>query len=59
MAAALWNLNRLAQSMAGLMPIADLQAVFSGYEPALMAAYSERIRAKLGLMWAGEQDMYY
>lgn len=55
-AVALWNLNRLAQSLAGLMPVADLQAALSGYEPALMAAYGERMRAKLGLTRAGEQD---
>ncbi|MEN3259717.1 YdiU family protein [Sodalis endosymbiont of Spalangia cameroni] len=55
-AVALWNLNRLAQSLAGLMPVADLQAALSGYEPALMAAYGERMRAKLGLTRAGDQD---
>lgn len=40
-AVALWNLNRLAQSLA------DLQAALAGYEPALMVAFGELMRAKL------------
>lgn len=55
-AVALWNLHRLAQSLSGLMPVADLEQALSQYEPILMQSYGDKMRAKLGLTVAGPQD---
>ncbi|WP_213989654.1 protein adenylyltransferase SelO [Sodalis sp. dw_96] len=55
-AVALWNLHRLAQSLSGLMPVADLEQALNRYEPALMHAYGEEMRAKLGFTTRDKQD---
>lgn len=55
-AVGLWNLHRLAQSLSGLMPVSALQQALDGYEPALMAAYGKKMRAKLGFSMADKQD---
>ncbi|ACS85428.1 protein adenylyltransferase SelO [Musicola paradisiaca] len=55
-AVALWNLQRLAQSLSELIPVAQLQQGLAGYEPALMQRFGELMRAKLGFMTADSQD---
>ncbi|MEA9391088.1 YdiU family protein [Acerihabitans sp. TG2] len=55
-AVALWNLHRLAQSLSGLMTVAELEQALAGYEPALMYAYGEEMRAKLGFSRRDKQD---
>ncbi|WP_269934489.1 protein adenylyltransferase SelO [Serratia liquefaciens] len=55
-AVALWNLHRLAQTLSGLMSTEQLQQVLAAYEPALMRAYGERMRAKLGFFTPSQQD---
>lgn len=59
----LWNLSCLAQAMLPLFDADDGEAAaeqardaLSGYEPALVAAYSAGMRAKLGLRDAGAGD---
>lgn len=56
LAVALWNLHRLAQTLSGLMSTEQLQQALAAYEPALMRAYGERMRAKLGLFTPSQQD---
>ncbi|TCV99728.1 protein adenylyltransferase SelO [Biostraticola tofi] len=55
-AVGLWNLHRLAQSLSGLMPVADLELALGHYEPALMAAYGELMRRKLGFYQTDPRD---
>ncbi|MFC0227100.1 protein adenylyltransferase SelO [Serratia aquatilis] len=55
-AVGLWNLHRLAQTLSGLMTAEQLQAALAAYEPALMQAYGEQMRAKLGFFTQSRQD---
>jgi hypothetical protein len=55
-AVALWNLHRLAQTLSGLMSTEQLQMALAAYEPALMRAYGEQMRAKLGFFTQSQQD---
>lgn len=55
-AVALWNLHRLAQTLSGLMTAEQLQQALAAYEPALMRAYGEQMRAKLGFFTPTAQD---
>ncbi|KEY57899.1 YdiU family protein [Serratia sp. DD3] len=55
-AVALWNLHRLAQTLSGLMTTEQLQTALAAYEPALMQAYGQQMRAKLGLLTSSTQD---
>ncbi|WP_205418351.1 protein adenylyltransferase SelO family protein, partial [Klebsiella pneumoniae] len=55
-AVALWNLHRLAQTLSGLMTTEQLQQALAAYEPALMRAYGEQMRAKLGFFTPTAQD---
>ena len=52
----LWNLNRLAHALSGLMSTEQLKQALSGYENALMRVWGERMRAKLGLLTADAGD---
>lgn len=52
----LWNLTRLAQALSGLMTNEQLQNALSAYAPALMQAYGELMRAKLGFFLTDQQD---
>ncbi|MBS6034656.1 MAG: YdiU family protein [Pantoea sp.] len=52
----LWNLNRLAHALSGLMTTEQLKQVLSVYEPELMRVWGERMRAKLGLLTAESGD---
>ncbi|MDZ7278616.1 YdiU family protein [Pantoea eucrina] len=52
----LWNLNRLAHALSGLMNTEQLQQALSHYEPELMRQWGEKMRAKLGLLTADEGD---
>ncbi|PLR40532.1 YdiU family protein [Chimaeribacter coloradensis] len=55
-AVAFWNLHRLAQALSELMPTEVLQEALKAYEPALMAAFGEKMRAKLGLFTQSAKD---
>lgn len=55
-AVALWNLHRLAQTLSGLMTAEQLQQALAAYELALMRAYGEQMRAKLGFFTPTAQD---
>ncbi|HBT14496.1 MAG TPA: hypothetical protein DEA88_15050, partial [Erwinia persicina] len=52
----LWNLNRLAHALSGLMSTEQLKQALSGYETELMRCWGEKMRAKLGLLTAGKDD---
>ncbi|WP_241609086.1 protein adenylyltransferase SelO [Rosenbergiella australiborealis] len=52
----LWNLNRLAHALSGLLPVDKIKLALKNYEPALMGTWGERMRAKLGLYEAKSQD---
>ncbi|PKH26514.1 hypothetical protein CIG19_01575 [Enterobacterales bacterium CwR94] len=52
----LWNLNRLAQALSGLMDATVLKAALAEYEPELMRCWGEKMRAKLGFMQAQKED---
>lgn len=58
----LWNLTCLAQAMLPLLDengeaaAARAQAILQRYETALVAAYADGMRAKLGLLEAGDDD---
>ena len=52
----LWNLNRLAHALSGLMTTEQLKQALSVYEPELMRVWGERMRAKLGLLTAESGD---
>ncbi|KAA9001227.1 YdiU family protein [Affinibrenneria salicis] len=55
-AVALWNLYRLAQSLSQLMTSEQLEAALALYQPALMRAFGEKMRARLGFARADEED---
>ncbi|CAM3439923.1 MULTISPECIES: protein adenylyltransferase SelO [Yersinia] len=55
-AVAYWNLHRLGQSLSGLLMAEELQQALDAYEPALMAAYGQQMRAKLGFFTTDKQD---
>lgn len=55
-AVGLWNLHRLAQALSGLMTIEQLETALAAYEPALMAAYGQQMRAKLGFFTEDNRD---
>ena len=48
-AVALWNLQRLAQTLSPFIAAEDLNRALDEYEPALMAEYGTLMRRKLGL----------
>lgn len=52
----LWNLNRLAHALSGLLTTEQLKLALSGYETELMRCWGEQMRAKLGLMTADKDD---
>lgn len=52
----LWNLNRLAHALSGLLTTEQLRAALSVYEPELMRVWGERMRAKLGLLTQQSSD---
>ncbi|UDQ82212.1 YdiU family protein [Erwinia rhapontici] len=52
----LWNLNRLAHALSGLMSTEQLKQALALYETELMRCWGEKMRAKLGLMTAGKDD---
>lgn len=52
----LWNLNRLAHALSGLMSTEQLKQALALYEPELMRSWGERMRAKLGLFTADKDD---
>ena len=53
----LWNLTRLAEALLPLIGDADAAVgALQEYEPALLAEYGARLRAKLGLHDAREED---
>jgi len=52
----LWNLNRLAHALSGLMSTDQLKQALAGYEPELMRAWGEKMRAKLGLLTRSKED---
>ncbi|KFK94756.1 MULTISPECIES: YdiU family protein [unclassified Serratia (in: enterobacteria)] len=55
-AVGLWNLHRLAHTLSGLMSTEQLQEALAAYEPALMRAYGEQMRAKLGFFTPSTAD---
>ncbi len=55
-AVGLWNLNRLAHTLSGLLSASQLQQALAAYEPELMRVWGEKMRAKLGLMTQEKQD---
>jgi len=48
-AAALWNLQRLAQSLSPFIAVDVLNDALDGYQEALLVEYGQRMRGKLGL----------
>lgn len=52
----LWNLNRLAHSLSGLMTTEQLKQALAEYEPELMLCWGEKMRAKLGLATQDKHD---
>lgn len=52
----LWNLNRLAHALSGLMTAEQLKQALSHYETELMCVWGEKMRAKLGLLTADAND---
>ncbi|MDW8848123.1 YdiU family protein [Erwinia sp. MMLR14_017] len=52
----LWNLNRLAHSLSGLMTTEQLKQALAEYEPELMRCWGEQMRAKLGLVTQNKHD---
>ncbi|CNE09067.1 selenoprotein O [Yersinia rohdei] len=55
-AVALWNLHRLGQALSDLLSAEQLQQGLAAYEPELMAAYGQQMRAKLGFSQSDSQD---
>jgi uncharacterized protein YdiU (UPF0061 family) len=55
-AVGLWNLHRLAQTLSDLLSVEQLQQALAVYEPALMQAYGEQMRAKMGFFTQSKQD---
>ncbi|MEZ0581855.1 MULTISPECIES: protein adenylyltransferase SelO [Erwinia] len=52
----LWNLNRLAHALSGLLDTAQLKQALAEYEPELMQCWGDRMRAKLGLLTQDKDD---
>ncbi|ERH67055.1 hypothetical protein N172_01545 [Pantoea dispersa EGD-AAK13] len=52
----LWNLNRLAHALSGLLSTEQLKQALSHYESELMRVWGEKMRAKLGLLTADAGD---
>lgn len=52
----LWNLNRLAHALSGLMTTEQLKLALDHYENELMRVWGEKMRAKLGLLTADAND---
>ena len=52
----LWNLNRLAHALSGLMTTEQLKQALGHYEGELMRVWGEKMRAKLGLLTADAND---
>jgi len=52
----MWNLNRLAHALSGLLTTEQLRTALSAYEPELMRVWGERMRAKLGLLTQQSND---
>jgi len=52
----LWNLNRLAHTLSGLLTTEQLKQALALYEPELMRTWGGKMRAKLGLMTADKHD---
>jgi len=52
----MWNLNRLAHALSGLLTTEQLRSALSAYEPELMRVWGERMRAKLGLLTQQSSD---
>ncbi|MDH2065724.1 protein adenylyltransferase SelO [Pantoea sp. GD03673] len=52
----MWNLNRLAHALSGLLTTEQLRTALSTYEPELMQVWGERMRAKLGLLTQQSSD---
>ncbi|WP_299996227.1 protein adenylyltransferase SelO [uncultured Cedecea sp.] len=55
-AVGLWNLQRLAQSLSMLITADRLNLLLEEYQPRLMQAFGEQMRAKLGLFTAQKED---
>ncbi len=55
-AVGLWNLQRLAQSLSMLITADRLNILLEEYQPLLMQAFGEQMRAKLGLFTAQKED---
>lgn len=55
-AVGLWNLQRLAQSLSMLITADRLNTLLEEYQPLLMQAFGEQMRAKLGLFTARKED---
>jgi uncharacterized protein YdiU (UPF0061 family) len=53
---AYWNLARLAQALSSIVPAEASEAALEAFEPTFLAAYAERMAAKLGLEARGEGD---
>jgi uncharacterized protein YdiU (UPF0061 family) len=53
---AYWNLARLAQALSPLVSAEAAQAALQSFEPTFLAAYAQRMRAKLGLEATREDD---
>lgn len=52
----LWNLNRLAHALSGLISAQQLKQALAAYEPELMRSWGAKMRAKLGLLTPGKDD---
>ncbi|EMH4160876.1 YdiU family protein [Pluralibacter gergoviae] len=55
-AVALWNLQRLAQTLSPFISADDLNRALEEYEPALLTEYGQRMRRKLGLFTEEKGD---
>lgn len=55
-AAALWNLQRLAQSLSPFIEVDVLNDALDGYQEALLVEYGQRMRGKLGLFTEQKGD---
>ncbi|NIG73915.1 YdiU family protein [Klebsiella sp. Ap-873] len=55
-AVGLWNLQRLAQTLSPFISADKLNAILDGYQPAIMRAFGQRMRAKLGLFTEQQAD---
>lgn len=55
-AVAYWNLHRLGQALSGLMTADQIRGALDAYEPALMVAFGEQMRKKLGFFSRENQD---